>query len=46
MPEAKKRLQRRYVVIAGILLAMVCNALPPSYQAPCAAIVKLCTGGI
>jgi hypothetical protein len=43
---AKQRLNRRYVILAGILLALVCKALPPAYQAPCATIVNLCTGGL
>ncbi len=47
MPEVtKKRLHRSYVVLAGIILALVCKSLPPNYQAPCAAIVNLCTGGL
>lgn len=37
---------RKRAVIAGIVLALACKSLPPDYQAPCAAIANLCTGGI
>lgn len=43
VPSIKK--WRRYAVIAGVILALVCKSLPHAYQAPCAALAKLCAGG-
>lgn len=32
-------------VLVGVLLALLCRALPASYQTPCETIVNICTGG-
>jgi len=42
---ARLKKYRMYALIAGVTLALCCKALPHDYQAPCAAIAKLCTGG-
>jgi hypothetical protein len=36
---------RRYAVLAGALLALICNRLPSDYQVVCSAIAKICTLG-
>lgn len=36
---------RKRAVIAGIVIALVCKALPHDYQAVCQAVSTLCTGG-
>lgn len=41
-----RRRMKKIVALAGLILALTCQALPPEYQAPCQAIVHLCTGGI
>lgn len=43
--KATLRKWRRRAVIIGVVLGLVCKMLPPDYQAPCAAIAKLCTFG-
>lgn len=43
----KRKLKKAVkTVIAGALLALVCRALPPEYQAPCEIVIKICTGGL
>lgn len=36
---------RRYAFVAGVVLGLVCKMLPADYQAPCAALAKICTTG-
>ncbi len=36
---------RRYAIIAGVVLALVCKSLPPDYQGICEALATVCTGG-
>lgn len=45
--ERKARLKkwRRYAMLVGALLAIICKSLPHDYQAVCKAIASLCTGG-
>lgn len=37
---------RRRAVLAGMLLALLCRALPVDYQTPCELLAQLCTGGV
>lgn len=46
--DEKRRLRRRarYYAMAGVLAGLLCNLLPPEYQAACHALANICTGGI
>ena len=43
-PSRKARAVRRAVVV-GIVLAVVCQALPAEHRELCRAIASICTGG-
>lgn len=43
---ARAKKFRKYAIIAGVLLAMICRSLPHEYQAPCQVLARLCTGGL
>lgn len=43
--EEKKKWYKR-AALFGLLLGLVCHALPPGYKAPCELLSKLCTGGL
>lgn len=33
---------KRIAALAGIVLGLLCHALPPEYQGPCRAILHVC----
>jgi hypothetical protein len=39
-PKTRRRLMR-YGALAGVVLGIACNLLPPRYQATCAAVAKV-----
>lgn len=46
--EMIKRRTRRHAAIGavlGVILGLVCHALPPQYQTACHTILNICTGG-
>jgi hypothetical protein len=50
--ETKATLRRQKIkrvvktAAVGVLLALVCRALPTEYQGPCETVLKICTGGL
>lgn len=36
----------KYAAVLGIILAIVCNSVPPEYRAVCHALAQVCTGGL
>lgn len=32
--------------VLGVILGLICHALPPSYQVACHTVMKICTGGL
>lgn len=37
---------RKRAVLAGVIVALICKALPHDYQAVCQAVSTLCSGGL
>lgn len=35
---------RRYALVLGIVLGIVCHSLPEAYQGPCHQVANICTG--
>lgn len=38
--------QKRIAALVGVVLGLVCHALPHEYQGPCRALIQVCTGGL
>ena len=45
MTAPNKSRTKKIAAIVGVVLALVCQALPADYQKPCQTIAHLCTGG-
>ncbi len=43
--DTKRRKWRRYAVLFGVVLGVVCKSLPHEYQGPCDILMSICTGG-
>jgi hypothetical protein len=47
--EEKKKIdkrRRRIALLVGVVLALICHALPPDYRGPCETIAHICRGGL
>ena len=47
--EEKQKLTKRYrriALLVGMMLGLVCHALPPDYRGPCDTIARICRGGL
>jgi hypothetical protein len=43
-----KQRQRKHAAagaVLGVILGLICHALPPHYQAACQTVLNICTGG-
>lgn len=38
--------QKRAALIVGVVLGIICHALPPHLAGPCQTILRICTGGL
>jgi len=43
-PETRRRARR--AAAFGVVLGLLCSALPPDYREVCRAVASVCTGGI
>lgn len=44
-----KKRQRKHAaagVVLGVVLGLICHALPPDYRVACETVLKICTGGL